>query len=150
MSVKLDFANANATIEVIDFSDSAVSCDQEAYTEYLKSLDETILQLKEGEVPSRFVMRKDLIYGAKMAVKSHQVKLIAGKPEFQFGSILEEVRLSLVDVKVPGYKMPKETDGTASKALIANLDAAGIVQNLYVALNMARTGATDPEELKKS
>ena len=147
MALTLDLGSDN--IEIISRRDAAVGCDAQTYMEYLRDLDETRLQLKESVEPTRFVMRKILPYGATQRIKNEQVSVKAQanmktvddlNVEMKMGYILEELRAALVDVKNPG--MPqlhfrKDSDGLASKDLIALLNAFGIADELHTAWQAA-------------
>jgi hypothetical protein len=128
-------------LELVLRIDSAVGCSDEEYSGYLEDLDEAKLKLKEGEEPTRFVMRKVLPYGVQKQVMNEQLKIgQRGETEFQMGHILEEVRCSLIDIKNPAslpeeekVKFIKDSDGYASKQLIANLSSVGVLMDLYSA-----------------
>jgi hypothetical protein len=122
-------------IEVICSKDEAVTCDLDAYQEYLKTLDETILGLKPEIQPTRFCLKRTLPYAAAQRVRNQQLGYKDGDVEVRLGFILEEVRASLIDIKNPGagLEYKKDGDGGASKTLVEKLDAYGIVQELYTA-----------------
>ena len=153
MAIKLP--SSAETIEVIARVDSAITPTSEQYEQYLKTLDETLLPLVDGQEPTRFVMRKILPFRLSQKVKNEQLSIGRdGKPEFRFASITEEVRCALVGIKNPA-SLPKEDhiefskdgDGGASESLMASLDAAGIVWDLHLArTNAIQAGA---EAVKK-
>lgn len=125
------------TIEVISSKDEAIQCDAEAYAKYLDCLDESLLALAPGLEPTRFVMRKVLSYGMSQKIRTEQAGIGAdGKIEVKLGFILDEIRASLIDVKNPGssqLQFKKDSDGYASKDLVALLDHVGIANELYAA-----------------
>jgi hypothetical protein len=128
----------DGTIEVISRVDSSVKCDSEKYDEYLKNLDESLLEMDESDKPTRFVLRKVLPYGLAKKVQNAQVRYEKGEAQFQMSFIMEDVRCSLVDVKNPEdlpdeekIKFEKDPEGGASEALITKLLSAGIVTDLF-------------------
>jgi len=133
----LNFENENDFFEVISFKDESVTCDQESYGEYLKTLDETILQLKPDVMPTRFKMKKIIPYAVKKNLRKDQYGMdTEGKNiNVNLGFIIDEVRASLVDINNPGkgLEFKKDGDNMASKLLIEKLDTYGIVQELYAA-----------------
>lgn len=132
------------TLEVISSKDEAVTVDGEVYGKYLETLDESLLCLKPGVEPTRFVLKKVLSYGMSQKIKTEQAGLNEdGKVSIRMGYILDEVRASLVDVKNPGSAMltfKKDSDGAASKDLVALLEQAGIANELYAARQAALKG----------
>lgn len=132
------------TIEVISSRDPSVKCEGDAYSNYLDSLDENLLQIADGTEPTRFVMRKILPFGVTQRLKTEQGALDEnGRMQIRMGYILDEVRAALIDVKNPGspslhYK--KDSDGFASKELITLLESAGITNELFAARQAAMRG----------
>jgi hypothetical protein len=125
-------------IKVVSSKDGSVNCSTEDYKSYLETLDETLLKL-EGE-PTRFVMQKGLSYKDQQVIKDAQIKMKGKDMSFQLSYMMEEVRLSLLDIENPMTMRPedrieykKESDGRTSKALIAMLESAGIVGELFSA-----------------
>lgn len=108
-----------------------------AYQRYLETLDESLLQLKPGVEPTRFVMRKVLPFAQAQKIKTEQAAVGAeGRMEVRMGFIMDEVRAALIDVKNPGspslaYK--RDSDGLASRELVSLLDSVGIVNELFTA-----------------
>lgn len=139
MALVLDFGKD--TIEVISSKDEAVSCDAETYQRYLESLDEGLLGLRPDCLPTRFVMRKLLSFGMAQKIKSEQAGVNQeGRIEIKFGFTLDDVRAALIDIKNPGsdkIAFKKDSDGYASKELIAVLDQVGIANELYAARQAA-------------
>lgn len=132
------------SIEVISSKDESVTADADAYSKYLDTLDEALLCLKDGVEPTRFVLRKLLSYGMSQKIKTEQAGLNEhGKVEIRMGYILDDVRASLIDVKNPGsdlLKFKRDSDGYASKELVALLEGAGIANELYAARQAAIKG----------
>lgn len=148
MALNLD--GNSGTIEVISSKDPSVTCDGEAYKQYLDTLDETLLGLAEGSEPTRFVMKRILPFGLAQKVKTEQASFNEeGKVQVRMGYMLDEVRGALVDVKNPGgeaLKYRKDSDGYAARDLIALLEGTGILNELF----SARQGAVKTGPSKKS
>lgn len=133
MAIAIDLSKKN--IEVISSKDEAVQCSAEEYAEYLKTLDDAILNLKPDVNPTRFVLRKELPYDAAKVIKAEQASYVAGEVEVNMGHAFEVVRYALIDIKNPGgdeLKFVKES-GYASRELVAKLDYLGILDELYAA-----------------
>lgn len=137
MAVKIN--KSTEAFKVILRSDDALPEDisEEKWAEYKKTLDETVLGLKKE--PTRFVLRRHLPFGAQQSIANHQISVGAGgKPTFQFGYMLEEIRCALTDIENPA-SIPEEDkilfkkaeDGFADHNLIAMLNSAGIVAELF-------------------
>jgi hypothetical protein len=132
---------SEGNIEVISKIDSALKeVTDEQYSEYLKTLDESLLRFHDGEQPTRFVMRKVLPYGIGQKIKNNQMRMEKGEMQIQMGFMTEEVRAALIDIKNPvgipeeqQIKFKRGSDGSASEDLLALLDAAGIVNDLFAA-----------------
>lgn len=130
------------TIEVIASRDGSVQCDAAAYGTYLQTLDEAVLDLVPGQVPTRFVLRKVLPFGMSQKIKTEQAGIDEnGKVQVRMGYILDDVRAALIDVKDPGspsLTFKKDSDGFVARDLVALLESAGIANELYA----ARQGAS--------
>lgn len=140
----ISVSSTKETFKVISRRDDALASDltDEEWDAYKETLDEKSLRFVEGQTPTRFVMRASLSFGAKQSIANQQVGINAsGKPVFQFGFTLEEVRCSLVDIENPAdlpesskilfKKGPDQLH--ASEELIAFLDDLGIASELYAA-----------------
>ncbi len=144
MAIKLSRSTATDTLKVVCRMDDAVQCDDEAFANYQKTLDETFLGVMSSE-PTRFVLRVHLPYAAQKTVTSEQLSIGAdGIPQIKLGFMLEDVRCSLIDIENPasvaeGAKIlyTRDSDGFASKELIAQLHSAGIVTELFAARQAA-------------
>lgn len=139
----LSLSGDGEVVEVVSSRDEAVTCDYDSYQEYLRTLDESLLALKQDVSPTRFVLKKTLPYAAAQRIKNQQLGYKDGDVEVRLGFILEEVRTALSDIKNPGtgLEYKKDGDGGASKNLIEKLEAAGIVQELYTARQTAMKSA---------
>jgi hypothetical protein len=149
LSIRNQTAN---TIKVICRLDAAVpeSVTTEKWDEYLSTLDESLLELTE--VPSRFILKKVLSYDAQIHIQNIQANISSdGRALVQLGYVLEEIRCSLVGIEHPNSecepKFSKESDGYASKELIALLSSAGVIQDLFRARTSAN--AKDPVAASK-
>jgi hypothetical protein len=130
------------TILVISKIDDAIpeNLTSEAHGEYLKTLDESLLGLGNA-IPTRFVLKKTLSFAAQKHIEDVKMGVNdEGKAEFKFGFMMETIRFALVGIENPPDMPPeqqlvfkKEADGFASRELIAYLNSAGIVQELFVA-----------------
>lgn len=143
------------TIEVICEKDEAVDCTPGEYQEYLKTLDEEILELKEGLEPTRFLLKTVLDYKSTQRLKNMQLSYSQSDGEMgvKLGFSIEEVRIALVGIKNPGAKsieFKKDGDGFASKGLIEILEASGIISDLYNARQLALNVENDVSPKKKS
>jgi hypothetical protein len=138
------------TIRVALKIDSAIDLDDELYGKYLDTLDESLLNLKEGEEPTWFVMRKVLPFALSKKVQNEQTAMKDGEVQVNISFIGEEVRCALVDIINPA-SVPvdqhiiyaKEKDGGTSIALMEQLVAAGVVNDLYRARNAKLSQTTE-------
>jgi hypothetical protein len=129
------------TFDVVLSCDSALDVTEQEWELYKETLDEVHLKFKEGESPTRFVMRKVLPYGLAKKVQNEQATLDDSKNmRVNLGFINEEVKAALIDIKNPPgidpdkmLKFEKDKDGTASEKLMELLIASGIVMELYSA-----------------
>ena len=156
MALKLSTI-ADGTLEVISRIDSAISpkMDADKFNEYLRTLDESVLEFVEGEKPTRFVLRKVLPWGLAQKVQNKQAKLEKGEVQFQLGYQNEEVRCALIGIKNPDtlaedehIKYERGSDGGASEELMSKLIAAGIANDLWIARSNAT--AKTKTDLKKT
>ena len=140
----------DSVIKVISSKDASVQCSEDAYAEYLKNLDESLLELEEGAEPTRFVLKASLSYKEHTAVKNAQINMEKGKVGVSLKFMMEEIRQALVDIEEPdsvpvnqrigftknadGKKNSKEhPDGKISYETIAMLESAGVLTELYSA-----------------
>lgn len=128
----------NRVVEVIVSKDSALESGEKEYDKYLESLDESHLRVRQGDVPTRFVLRKVLPYEASQKVMNSQASYDRGKVKLNMAYIMEEVRVSLVDIKNPEHIPPesriefkRDDDGYCSKQLVAGLHGAGVLMDLF-------------------
>lgn len=130
----ISFDNDNVNIEVIASIDPAIVANPEAYKEYIEDLDENKLEFDEDAgAPTRFVMRKILPYGVQKSLRNEQASVVNGQVSINLGSMIEQVRVALVNIKDPGEGLEyrRGHDGNANTELIEKLGAVGIVEDLY-------------------
>jgi hypothetical protein len=142
------------TFDVILSVDSALDMTEEEFAVYRETIDESLLKFKEGEFPTRFVMRKVLPFSLAKKVQNEQMTTVNGQMQVQLSFMSEDVRASLVDIKNPPevpedqqIKFEKDKDGGASEKLMELLISAGVVQELYAA-RQAKLSSVN-ETLKK-
>ena len=153
MGIKLSQIS-DGTIEVISKIDDAIIYDEEKYSKYIETLDESYLTFVEGKQPTKFLMRKVLPYKLSQKVQNKQLSFEGKTPQFSLSFMAEEVRCSLIAIKNPDYLPDEEKikfeksrdDEGASDDLIAKLISCGIAQDLYIARQSFKTNT----DLKKS
>lgn len=149
----LQLPSLSETIDVIARIDSAIAqTTDQAYDQYLATGDESHLVFSEKDEPTRFVMRKVLPYNLSQKVQSEMVKMSGGgEVNVSMTFIAEEVRCSLVDIKNPAGLPPekhirfsKDSDGGASKDLMAQLIGCGVAMNLFTARKARESAKKNP------
>lgn len=157
MALKLD--QLEGPIVVISKKDSALDCTDEEYQAYLDGgLDESVLKFKEGDAPTKFVMRKTLPWGVAKKLEDDKVSMNKGEMQIRMSFMAEEVRLSLIDIINPPHiseadqlKFKKSGDGGASELLMEKLLAWGLVPELYAARRaVLEKNTLNKPDLKKS
>lgn len=128
----------DTTIKVVVSKDTAVNCSEDEYEKYTETLDESLLQL-DG-CPTRFILRKNLSYEASQKVMDAQASFVKGKVQMNMSYVLEEVRAALIGVENPpdlskdeSIIWKRENDGLTNKQLVAGLQNAGVLMDLYKA-----------------
>lgn len=155
MSLKL--ASIKDTIKVILRIDSALvlTKDTKDYELYLKTLDENLLKFKEGEEPTRIVMRKVLPLSLAAKVQDMQMSFNGKKTEMKSSFTMLDVRFSIVGVEEPASVPPESRinfelakDGGAPEEFVAQLAAAGVIMDLWTAKTASNEGsvAADPKK----
>jgi hypothetical protein len=101
-------------------------------------------------------MRKVLPYRAAQGVQNQQFRYAGGEVHLQPAFMLEEVRCSIVGVDNPQTVAPEDrlnweahSDGYTSFDMMAKLQGAGIVMDLYRARQSAVGPKESAETLKK-
>jgi hypothetical protein len=138
----ISFAKLSGNFKLVSSIDPAVNCSIEGedsdYDKYLKTLDESILNLTAE--PTRFACKRTLDFRAHKAIKGAQIEKDGKDMKVTTAFIMEQVRQSLVDIENPegtqtDLVFTRDSDGKASKELIADLESLGIVMELYTAQN---------------
>ena len=144
--------SADTTIKVVVSKDNAVHCTDDEYEKYTETLDESLLNL-EGD-PTRFVLKKNLSYEASQKVMDAQASFVKGKVQMNMSYVLEEVRASWIGVENPPdlakeqcINWKRDNDGLANKQLVAGLQNAGVLMDLYKARQAF--GSTPGDAAKK-
>jgi len=123
--------DTDKTVSIIVSKDSSIKgCSEEAYEEYLKTLDESKLTF-DGE-PTRFLMKKTLPYRDTKKVMNSQVSFEDGKASVNISFMMDEVRCALVGMEGPGSEhFVKDKEGYASMDVVNALYNAGVLMDLY-------------------
>lgn len=144
-----------ATVKLIVSKDSAVKCSDDDFKEYLKDLDES--RLKLDGVPTRFVFKKTLDYKGHQILLRSQAVVDKGQVHADISSILTDVRLHWVGVENPPdlplnqqIIFKRDSDGYASKELVAQLQSFGVLMELQAALKGSQGEAKADVTAKKS
>jgi hypothetical protein len=141
------------TIEVISSKDEAVGCQPDAYSKYLETLDESLLDLDPVLTPTRFVLRTSLKYDESKAIKNQQLGYkMNGEMSILTGFMMDVIRTCLIDIKGAGtgIEFKKDSDGKASKELVGKLDQYGIMQELFIARQNSLETGTSKKSLRLS
>lgn len=155
MALTLNTGRGN--IEVIARLDGSIPKDlpKDEYDNYLETLNEDLLRLKEGVKPTRFVMRREIPFGVKQGLRSKNMKVAKGDVQVDINYATDIVRAALIDIKNPD-EVPQEhriifrrdKDGLASSDLINILDDAGVVMDLFGAYSNATASEKGEEDRK--
>jgi hypothetical protein len=161
MALKL--VQLESTFAVILKFDSALDYEDEkerdeAYDKYLESgLDESLLKFKDGDAPTKFVMRKTLPWGLAKKIEDEKVMMSKGEMQIKMSFMAEEVRCSLVDILNPPHvpedeqiKYVRHSDGGASEKILEKLMALGVVPHLFSAKKAVTEKFNNISSLKKS
>lgn len=145
MAITIDHLSGDGTIKVIARIDSALEYDEEVYSSYLKSNDETVLTFREGSdgqpmTPTRFVIRKTIPYKTSQKIKANQVRLAKGDAYFNSNTTTEEVKYALVDIEQPHdvkgspltFGGVKVDDGKGGSMVIANDQTMAVITQLNI------------------
>lgn len=142
----------NNEIKIISSKDESVHCTPEVYQEYLKTLDESVLEL-DGE-PTRFVIRKVLPYKQNEELKKQQMTIKTDMksrtvtPELNTAYQLFELRACLVGIDGPGLQFKKGDDGLVDRELVSLLDQSGIADELMSARLYSMRGVNAMDQKK--
>jgi hypothetical protein len=146
-------------LEVIIGIDSALDVTPEEYQEYLQTLDESLLKFKEGEEPSRFVMKRHVPekHALKIEDKKLSVKTDGDSVALGMSYLHLEVAATLKDIKYPDY-VPEEKriklkftgDGLVQSHIIEQFHSANIIKNLATGRQNYLKKFANPADVKKS
>ena len=67
------------TFEVVLSVDSALDMSEEEFSAYRETLDDGLLKFKDGQEPTRWVMRKVLPFGLAKKVQNEQMTSVNGE-----------------------------------------------------------------------
>lgn len=146
MSFTTDNLLGDAEISVIVQADTSLDVSEEVYSEYLKNLDESILTFKDGEEPTRWIMKRTLPLKHATKIENSKVRYDkSGEIQIQLGNAVhDEIRAALKDIRNPdsvpedkALKLKFTGDGFVRDDIFEKLVACGIVQNLYTARQAA-------------
>lgn len=155
MALILDLTEKRINL-VLPIDSSVRAKDDETYTKYLETLDETLLDL-DGE-PTRFVLKVTLDQDDKSKLMSRHIRLKSdGRQDMDINYMYDTVRLSLIDIIAPAsqpedqkLKFFKDRDGLVSKKIIGRLDDFKQIPYFFVAVQKHSTTGNDINLLKKS
>jgi len=141
--------------DALDHSDEAKL--QDAYAEYLKTLDESKLPFIENPMPIRFVMSLTQNLDGASDVLNQQISVDEnGKVKQNMGAILPYLRAVIVDIendpklaKEDRFDFKKDQDGLASKEIVAAIHAIDGHFYLFTAHVQAKQRAAKGTQLLK-
>lgn len=148
--------NVKDTVKIISSLDSSLDKSSPQFDEkwdaYTKTLDESNLTFLPDLLPTRFVLKTQLNYKGSQIIDNMKVRFENGQASPQLGFIIEEIRILLVDIENPCIPVvfKKESDGFASKELVAFLHSVGIVNELYAIKSTFLQADKDIDNVKKS
>jgi len=135
-------------IKVISRKDGSIRCEEEVYEEYLKSLDESLLDLDPDSQPTRFVLKKILSSKDDIFVKNETLSMTAdGKPVIKLGFMQKAVQIALLKIEQPEGLAEeqkihtKQINGKIDDETISWLDQVGVLKDLYTAKENAANGS---------
>lgn len=130
MALTIDNLSGPGTMKIILKIDPALEgTSQEEYSDYLRDLNESKLKVKDGEIPTRWVMKKQVKYGDKQRIDDMKIKIgDGGRVGFGMAWMAEEIRCTLVDVENPDsvpvdkrITLKKSGDGTVMEDTMSML-----------------------------
>lgn len=135
--------------------ESAVTCTDEQYGQYLETLDESLLGLQSE--PTRIVMRKVLPAAAQAEITNSQFTLEDGEMKFRLGSAAKsEIQAAIVGIENPEgipedqkLVFKKASNGLCHDDIISLLGAAGVLMDLWRARQQAVGSQGKNQELFK-
>ena len=154
----------NSKLKVILSVDRSIG-NKEAYEKYISSFkdgdgDETLLELKEGELPTRFVFRRNLTFETKQAIRSKNFtyetkKGSSGGLNIDINYSTDLIRMALIDIENPPgvekvLKFKNDNDNYCSKEIINLLDENNVISDLISAYSNATGKQEDKDEEEKN
>lgn len=154
MAIKLT-SQKDASFKVISKQDDAVQCDAEAYSKYLETLDEGLLNLKEGVQPTRFVMSMSNkikeVLSAKDSMAGIAMKAQTTGEMPIYSLMFAQVRTAIKDIVTGDVsEFVAGKDGLVSDDIMISLASADILPELFTALQNQQKSVVDMAMLKKS
>ena len=154
MAIKLA-SQKDTSFKVISKQDDAVQCDAEVYAKYLESLDESLLSLKEGVEPTRFVMSTSNkikeVLSAKDSMAGIAMKAQTTGEMPIYSMMFSQVRVALKDIVTGGAsEFIAGPDGLISDELMIGIAASDILPELFTALQNKQKTVNDVVSVKKS
>ena len=123
------------------------------YDEYLETLDEGLLEFEPGVTPTKFVIDLKPDYEKLKQIKRAQYSIVNGETIIKSESAIETMQLVLIGIEDGGDGLVFRTEkksSLASTELIASLERAGILNDLWVAyIKNSRGNQKDPDRKKK-
>ena len=147
MGIKIDLAaESEARLEVVCRYEENIQMTKEEYQDYLKSgANPEKLILKDGKTLADctlFVLRKQLDFNGheRLMKKQYDIDPVTGQPKPNPAFILSDVQNSLVDIINPEgaehtIEFKRDTNGLVSKKILAGLNSADILLDLFTARN---------------
>lgn len=143
------------TIKVISQKDECLQhVTTEVYSDYLKSLDETLLNLKPEDRPTYFHLKtvatqKDILKQKNnMASLAMKAQNTGDMPIFSL--MYNSVKTGLIDMITDGVSsMPKNNDGTPTEDFMTWLISTDILTELFTALENQKSDIQNLHLTKK-
>lgn len=154
MAIKLA-SQKDTSFKVISKQDDAVQCDADVYAKYLESLDESLLNLKEGVEPTRFVMSTSNkikeVLSAKDSMAGIAMKAQTTGEMPIYSMMFSQVRVALKDIVTGGAsEFVAGPDGLIADELMIGIAASDILPELFTALQNKQKTINDSGLVKKS
>lgn len=154
MAIKLA-SQKDTSFKVISKQDEAVQCDADVYAKYLESLDESLLNLKEGVEPTRFVMSTSNkikeVLSAKDSMAGIAMKAQTTGEMPIYSMMFSQVRVALKDIVTGGAsEFVSGPDGLVADELMIGIAASDILPELFTALQNKQKSINDVGLVKKS
>lgn len=154
----------NTKVKVILSVDRSIG-KKSAYADYIESFkkgegDESLLELKEGEYPTRFVLRKNLTFETKQKIRSKNFKWKSRKEEeggidIDINYSYDLIRVALIDIENPPdvdnvLTFKNDNDNYCSKEIINILDENNVITDLITAYSNATSKQDEEDQEEKN